>query len=88
MISDFPEFDEQYNKVLLPDNPDQFDFLAAKANFNIYHSDIWRGTAQRFAQSIVEECAKIIESQDVDPAFKNRMSWALKTRFGIQNENT
>ena len=37
-----------------------------------------------FAELIVRECAKTIESQDVDPSFKNRMSWAIKTKFGIE----
>jgi hypothetical protein len=39
---------------------------------------------EKFAQLIVRDCAKIIESQDVDPSFKLRMSWAIKTRFGIK----
>jgi len=37
-----------------------------------------------FATLVVEECARIIESQDVDPAFKHRMSWAVKDRFGVE----
>jgi len=36
-----------------------------------------------FAALVVTECAKIIEAQDVDPAFKHRMSWAMKERFGV-----
>ena len=39
---------------------------------------------EKFAELIVRECAKTIESQDVDPSFKNRMSWAIKTKFGIE----
>ncbi len=39
--------------------------------------------AQVFAELIVEKCAGIIESQDVDPAFKLRMSWAVKKHFGV-----
>ena len=38
----------------------------------------------RFAELIVEKCAGIIESQDVDPSFKLRMSWAVKEYFGIE----
>jgi hypothetical protein len=41
---------------------------------------------QKFAELIVRECASIIESQDVDPTFKNRMSWAMKERFGLYHE--
>ena len=40
---------------------------------------------EKFAELIVKECAKTIESQDVDPSFKNRMSWAIKTKFGIES---
>jgi hypothetical protein len=39
---------------------------------------------EKFAELIVRECASIIESQDVDPSFKNRMSWAVKERFGVK----
>ena len=39
---------------------------------------------EKFAQLIVEQCAGIIESQDVDPSFKLRMSWAVKQYFGIE----
>jgi len=39
----------------------------------------------KFAQLIVEQCAGIIESQDVDPSFKLRMSWAVKEYFGVEN---
>ena len=37
-----------------------------------------------FAELIVEKCAGIIESQDVDPSFKLRMSWAVKQYFGVE----
>ena len=39
---------------------------------------------QKFAELIVEKCAGIIESQDVDPSFKLRMSWAVKKHFGVK----
>ena len=39
---------------------------------------------EKFAELIVRECASIIESQDVDPSFKNRMSWAMKEKFSIE----
>ena len=38
----------------------------------------------KFAELIVRECAGIIESQDVDPSFKLRMSWAVKQYFGVE----
>lgn len=39
---------------------------------------------EQFIKAIVQECADIITSQDVDPAFKNRMAWAIKEYFGIE----
>ena len=42
---------------------DPFKDLADRAHFNIYHSDLWRGTARRFAESIVRECANACGSQ-------------------------
>ena len=39
---------------------------------------------EKFAELIVEKCAGIIESQDVDPSFKLRMSWAVKKHFGVK----
>jgi hypothetical protein len=39
---------------------------------------------EKFAELIVRECAGIIESQDVDPAFKLRMSWAVRAYFGVK----
>jgi len=39
---------------------------------------------EKFSELIVRECASIIESQDVDPSFKNRMSWSMKERFGVE----
>ena len=39
---------------------------------------------EKFAELIVEQCAGIIESQDVDPSFKLRMSWAVKQYFGVK----
>ena len=62
-MSDFPEFDRAYQTVLIKDQNDKFEALAAEANFNVYHSDIWRGTGKRFAELIVEECAQCCGSQ-------------------------
>ena len=67
MESDFPEFDKSYYKMMLPENPGPFDHLAAQANFGIYHHDLWQGTARRFAESIVRECANIALREDHDP---------------------
>jgi len=67
-MSDFPEFDAQYRTVLIKDKEDRFEQLAAEANFNVYHSDIWRGTGRKFAELIVRECVeqgKLIQSQTI-----------------------
>jgi hypothetical protein len=53
-------------------------------NQNFYASDYRDYLMEKFAELIVEKCAGIIESQDVDPSFKLRMSWAVKEYFGIE----
>ena len=80
-MSDFPEFQEAYIRALLPDNPDQFDLLAAHANFSLYHSDLWHGTAQRFALSIVQECIRLCDQ--VDLAGADDCINSIKDHFGI-----
>jgi hypothetical protein len=62
-MNDFPEFDRAYKTVLIKDKQDRFEKLAADANFNVYHSDIWRGTGRKFAELIVQECASMCGSQ-------------------------
>jgi hypothetical protein len=42
---------------------------------------VYVDTLTRFAALVAAECARIIEAQDVDPAFKGRMAWALRDRF-------
>lgn len=46
-----------------PRTPSPFDRLAEQSHFNIYFSDLWQGTARRFAEAIVEECASMCMSQ-------------------------
>jgi hypothetical protein len=64
--------------------------LAEQAGFQYIKDEGigWAGnhnsSLSKFAELIVCECASIIESQDVDPTFKNRMSWAMKERFGVK----
>jgi len=53
--------------------------MQVRRNETVYHFD-----KVKFAELIVRECAKIIEAQDVDPAFKNRLSWAMKDKFGVE----
>jgi hypothetical protein len=79
--SNFPEFDEAYLKLMLPENPDQFDILAARANFGIYRHDLWQGTGRRFAESIVQECIRECEYACDNDAFK--AAEAIKEHFGL-----
>jgi hypothetical protein len=48
-------------------------------------TDQFNTRIEKFAKLIVQECAKIIEAQDVDPAFKLRMSWAMKDKLCQHN---
>ena len=87
MTDDFPEFNEAYNRALLPDNPDQFGLLAAKAHFNIYHSNLWHGTAHRFAEMIVLECIRYFNEdyvRDFDTLWREDLSKSLKEHFGVE----
>jgi len=43
---------------------DRFEQLAKQASFNIYKSDLWQGTGQRFAESIVQECIQACLHED------------------------
>ena len=38
-----------------------------------------------FAELIVQECANVIEGQDIDPGFKHRISWAFKKKFEVED---
>ncbi len=79
-MSDFPEFDRAYKTMLVKDKEDKFEQLAAEANFNVYHSDIWRGTGRKFAELIVAECAACCGSQ---ADMRN-----IRKRFGLPVEST
>ena len=93
--SDFPEFDRAYQSALIKDPADLFEQLAARANFNVYHSDIWRGTGRKFAELIVRECADVLK-KDMELAhiqlipldFKmyanSRLQRTIKEHFGVE----
>lgn len=76
--SDFPEFDKKYLEILLPENADVLDELAAYTNFNIFHHDLWNGTGRRFARAIIEECIKACPQEDG----RNH----IRKHFGITDE--
>ena len=58
---------------------DPFRELAENAHFNIYMSNLWTGTARRFAEAIVEECARCCGSQ---ADMRN-----IRKRFGLPVES-
>lgn len=60
MNSDFPEFDRAYDGILLPDDADRFNHIAAETRFNIYNSPIWRVQGRKFTEAVIEECCKMI----------------------------
>ena len=83
--SDFPEFDQAYKTVLVKDPTDRFEQLAAEANFNVYHSDIWRGTGRKFAELIVQECADVVASRPyIDDGNWSHPSMMIKKHFGVE----
>ena len=45
------------------------------------HADI--EDVNKFASLLIESCAAIIESQDIDPSFRNRLAYSIRERFGI-----
>ena len=84
MNSDFPEFDKSYLKLMLPEDPDQFDLLAAKANFGIYRHDLWHGTGRRFAESIVQECIGIVADAVDHREPASTYADKIRQHFGVE----
>lgn len=86
-MSDFPEFDQAYKTVLVKDSEDRFEQLAAEANFNVYHSDIWRGTGRKFAELIVADCMeriRVVIAEEAMPVYSDYFLYDFKAHFGIQ----
>jgi hypothetical protein len=84
MNSDFPEFDKSYLKLMLPEDPDQFDLLAAKANFGIYRHDLWHGTGRRFAELIVRECMEWCDAHATIDGSAQQVRNSIKNHFGVE----
>lgn len=59
---------------------DPFKAIADRAHFNIYHSNLWRGSGRRFAEMIAEECARMCMSQ------ADRKN--IRSAFGLPVENS
>jgi hypothetical protein len=62
---------------------DRFEQLAEQASFNIYRSDLWRGTANRFAELIVQECVGIVADAVDHREPASTYVDKIKRRFGI-----
>ena len=62
---------------------DRFERLAEQASFNIYKSDLWRGTGHRFAESIVRECVNIINEAVDHREPASTYTDKIKRHFGI-----
>ena len=56
---------------------DRFERLAEQASFNIYKSDLWRGTGHRFAESVVQECIRACPHEDARKY--------IRQHFGIES---
>ena len=77
MHREFKELVEQSKNIVrltLPKEKDVFrQGIFASHDFDL----------EKYSELIVLECAKIIESQDVDPACKIRICDAIKQHFGV-----
>ena len=56
---------EEADKNSIPQSCDleRFMYLAESANFHLYSSDLWKGTAERFAKMVVQDCLDIVEAE-------------------------
>ncbi len=60
---------------------DPFREIAENAHFNIYMSNLWTGTARRFAEAIVEECARCCGSQADMRNIRRRFNLPVETNI-------
>lgn len=60
---------------------DPFKEIADRAHFNIYHSDLWYGTARRFAEMIVKECAACCGSQADKRNIRHRFDLPIESNI-------
>lgn len=58
---------------------ERFKYLAESANFHLYLSDLWKGTAERFAKMVVQDCLDIVE-EDSATAISNK----IRKHFNIE----
>jgi len=77
-MSDFSEFDQAYDAVLLPDDADRFNHIAAETRFNIYNSPIWRVQGRKYSVAVVQECIDHLRLNGYDDAAEQ-----LIKHFGV-----
>ena len=78
-MSDFPDFDEAYDSILLPEDADVFNRIAAQTRFNIYNSPIWRVQGRKYSEAVVQECVDNLFLHGYDDAANQ-----LTKHFGIK----
>jgi hypothetical protein len=62
---------------------DRFEQLAKQASFNIYKSDLWQGTGERYSRMIVEECCQMmLDLESKYPA--NLTVQEIQKHFGVK----
>jgi hypothetical protein len=62
---------------------ERFIYLAESANFHLYSSDLWKGTAERFAKMVVLDCLDIAEADgNTATANKIRKHFNIEKTFG------
>ena len=78
-MSDFPDFDREYDAVLLPDDADVFNHIAARTRFNIYNSPIWRTQGRKYSVAVIQECIDNLFLHGYDDAAEQ-----LIKHFGVE----
>jgi hypothetical protein len=78
------EFAAELAEAMSVTDSTRLDYLARKAHFNIYFSELWKGTAERFAKAIVEECASRALEWDGNPDIEGTVSECIKRHFGVE----
>jgi hypothetical protein len=73
-------------EVAVRKRPNFIDRMAYEAAGRGAHFDCDRAWLYRFAEMLADECARVIEAQDVDPSFKGRIAWAVRDKFKQKEE--
>ena len=79
-----PHYTNTNNPVDFPKMNERIRELEQQCVYWVAYEETCEFDLEVYTRLIVKKCAGIIESQDVDPAFKLRMSWAVKEHFGVE----